>query len=57
MPEGRGVVWAEWTEGAKDGKALDAVEVRSIRGYVEQEEEQSKEEARKKLMENQRRER
>jgi hypothetical protein len=41
----------------KDGRALDAVEVRSIRGYVEQEEEQSKEEARKKLMENQRRER
>ncbi|MXS82886.1 hypothetical protein ABD07_07205 [Nitrosomonas oligotropha] len=57
LPEGRGVVWAEWTEGAKDGKALDTVEVRSIRGYVEQEEEQSKEEGRKKLMENQRRER
>jgi len=50
-------VWAEGTERIEEVKALGAGCMRGIHSGREQEEEQSKEEARKKLMENQRRER
>ncbi|SEP14870.1 hypothetical protein SAMN05216333_1581 [Nitrosomonas oligotropha] len=50
-------VWAEGTGWIEEVKALGTGCMRGIHSGREQEEEQSKEEARKKLMENQRRER
>ena len=57
MPVFWEAVRAEGTEKIEEVKALDTGFVRGIHSGREQEEEQSKEEARKKLMENQRRER